>query len=126
MMMMTMMETAQNYEQIGRFIYGLQRAGFLLGLLTERIGKPPRPEEASRLADNAAEADVLFARLPASDAVKAEFSALMRSLAALAGQLDRVAELAPEDIAASADSADAAVAALPQFRAIADHLLGGP
>lgn len=63
------------------------------------MGKPlalTRPDEKPGLAGDATEADVMFARLPASDAVKAEFSALMQSLAGLSAQLDRLSELAPE------------------------------
>jgi hypothetical protein len=120
-----MMKTEQNEEQAGRCIYGLQRAGSLLALLAERMGKPLAPTQ-SDLAVNAAEADVMFARLPASDAVKAEFSALMRSLASLSAQRDRWSELEPEEMTACHAEVAAAVVALPQFRAIADHLLGGP
>ena len=120
-----MMKTEQNFEQAGQLVYGLGRAGFLLALLAERMGKPPAPAQAG-LAANASEADVMFARLPASDAVKAEFSALMDRLAGLSAQLDRVSGLSPEEIAACAAGASAAVAALPHFRDVADHLLGGP
>lgn len=127
--MIEMMKTEQNYQQVGQFVYGLHRAGFQLALLTERMGKPPaltRPGEPPGLAGNATEADVMFARLPASDAVKAEFSALMHSLTGLSAKLDRLSALGPEEIAACDAGASAAVLALPRFRAIADHLLGGP
>ena len=121
------MEEKRDFAQIGRFIYGTHRLNFELALWMELMGKPLvtlAPGERIALAAEAAEADAMFARLAASDAVKAEFSALMQSLAWLDGQLGRIADLSAQEVAGCAAATASALGALPRFRAVLDELLG--
>jgi hypothetical protein len=116
-----------DYEQIGRFIYSAHRAGFQLSLLMDRMGKslaPMQPGEKMNLAEDAAEADALFARLPTSAELKAEFSVLMQSLKLIAERLDRVAALTAEEVAAGTAATSAALQDLPRYRAMIDDLPG--
>ena len=117
-----MMEPAKNYEEIGRFIYGAGRVNTSLATMMQTMGKPMLAGERTVLAANALEADAMFARLPASDGDKAQFSSLMQSLAALGGQLDLLDRLSDGDFASCAAGIAAAQDALPRFDAIVDGL----
>lgn len=122
------MDTERDYELIGRFIYGAHRAGFQLTLLMERMGKPlvvSDPGDKMLLAEDAVEAQAMFARLPASAEVKAQFSAQMQSLVVVAERLGRVASLAPEELSECTSATAAALGALPRYRAMIDDLPGG-
>jgi CubicO group peptidase (beta-lactamase class C family) len=122
------MNPEQDYEQLGRIIYGAHGAGFQLALLMERMGKPMMPAapgEKLDLARDAAEADAMFARLAASATDKTEFSALMHSLAGLSAQLHRLDRLTPQEIDAAAAAASGARQALARFRSIVDQLAKG-
>lgn len=120
------MKTKKDYEQIGSFIYGAGRVNSALALMMQKMGRPIVPDAPGKriaLAASAHEADAMFARLPASDSEKAQFSSLMQSLATLGGQLDLLDSLSADDFAACAAGIAAAQDALPRFGAVVDGLL---
>ena len=119
------MDADKDYETIGRFIYGAHRIDFALALMMQKMGKPivaAPPGERIDLATNALEADAMFARLPASDDAKAQFSSLMQSLVTFGRQLDALDSLGAADFAACAAGTSAALGALPRFGAMVDEL----
>lgn len=121
------MDVPQDYQSIGRFIYGTNRAGFQLALLMDMMGKPllsAQPGDKLTLAEDTVEAAAMFARLALSAEVKAEFSTQMQSLAMLAGRLERIQSLTAGEIAESAAAAEVAKEALARYCAMVGQLLG--
>jgi hypothetical protein len=121
------MDAPQDYQSIGRFIYGTNRAGFQLALLMDMMGKPllaAQPGDKLTLAEDTVEAEAMFARLAVSAEVKAEFSTRMQSLAMLAGRLERIQSLTAGEIAESAAAAEVAKEALARYCAMVGQLLG--
>lgn len=119
------MSAEKDYELIGRFIYGAGRLNFRLALMMDRMGKPivsEAPGDRIALVASAREADAMFARLPVSDADKAQFSALMPRPVTLGVQLDSLDRLSADDFADCAAGTAAALDALPRFAAIVDGL----
>jgi hypothetical protein len=119
------MDASQDTLQIGRFIYGTSRLEFELTLLLRLMGQPEA--EPADLATNAYDAQALFGRLPADDAVKAACTALMDRIATFGEQRDaifaRIGELGPEELASRNDDIAAVSQQVRHFHALAEAMV---